>query len=143
MACVLALQCNFLYGFFQCQLPEDIINVEVRVRTMKGIHTFKRDCTTQITSCRPWSSQLHPYSSLEKNMKAYLEQRRNDTNPFHPTSTYPDRPTTLPPAKLQVPKKGKVRDAKKRSKNHQAGRRQYKVRRIEVPLFPTKATVST
>ena len=110
---------------------------------MKGIHTFKRDCTTQVTSCRPWSSQLCPYSSLVKKMKAYLEERRNNANPLHLTNTYPGRPTTLLPAKSQIPKKRKARDAKKRSKNHQTGRRQYKVRRIEVPLFLTKATEST
>ena len=35
MACNLAPQCNFLYGYFQCQLLEDTIDVEIIVRTQK------------------------------------------------------------------------------------------------------------
>ena len=31
MACNLAPQCNFLYGVFQCQLPEDTIDMEIMV----------------------------------------------------------------------------------------------------------------
>ena len=137
MACVLVPQCNFLNGFFQCQLLKDTIDVEVTVRTMKGIHMFKRDCTTQVTSCRRLEfPTLHFFHSLAKKMKSYLEERRNNANPFHPTCTNSDRPTTPPPKKSQVPKKRKARDTKKRSKSHQAGRRQYKVRRIEVPPLP-------
>ena len=31
MACDLEPQCNFLYGFFTCNLPDDAIHVEVTV----------------------------------------------------------------------------------------------------------------
>ena len=40
MASNLELQYNFLYGSFTCNLPEDTIDVEVTVHTLKGIHTF-------------------------------------------------------------------------------------------------------
>ena len=76
-----------------------------------------------------------PFFIPGKKDKSLTGRRRNNTNPFHPTCTYPDRPTTLPPMKSQVPKKRKARDAKRRSKNHQAGTGQYKVGRIEVPPF--------
>ena len=66
-------------------------------------------------------------------MKAYLGERRSNADPFLFTPTYPDRPTTPPSAKYQVPEKRKTRDIKKRSRNHQASKRQYKVRRIENP----------
>ena len=66
MTCVLMPQCNFFYGYFQCQLLKDTIDIEMTVQTIKGIHKFKRDCSTQVIACRPWTFQLHPYQSLTK-----------------------------------------------------------------------------
>ena len=115
----------------------------------EGIHTFKRDCTTQVTSCRPWSSQLCPFSSLMKKMKAYLEERRGNADPFLPT---PPILTDALHCHLQSDKllrrgRQETGDIKKRSRNHQASRRQYKVRRIGNPstLVPrtTTATIIT
>ena len=34
---------------------------------------FRRDITIQVISCNPWSTQLHPYPSLIRKMKTYLE----------------------------------------------------------------------
>ena len=48
MACDLNLQYNFLYRYFTCNLPEDKIDVEVTIHTLKGIHTFRKDCNTQM-----------------------------------------------------------------------------------------------
>ena len=73
MAFILKPKCSFSWGYFQCKLPEGMVDVEVKIRTMRGIHTFQRDCTTQIISCKPWSPQQHPYPSLAKKMKTYLE----------------------------------------------------------------------
>ena len=75
-------------------------------------------------------------------MKTYLEERRSNVNPFHPIQTYPDRLTTLPPIKSQAPQERKAGDVKKRSRNHQAGRRQYNVRRIENPSTSVPGTTA-
>ena len=40
---------------------------------MIGIHTFRRDHTTQVISCNPWSPRLYPYPSLIGKIKSYLE----------------------------------------------------------------------
>ena len=102
MACVLMPQCNFLYEYFQCQLPEDTIDMEVTVRTMKGIHMFKRDHSTQVISCRPWTSQLCPYKSLARKMKTYLELKDQVADPLHTNPIYPKRPDTPSPQKVQA-----------------------------------------
>ena len=47
--------------------------MEVKVITMRGIHTFRRERTSQIIKCSPWSTGFHPYPSLIKKMKTYLE----------------------------------------------------------------------
>ena len=69
MACILKPECNF----FRCLLPIETVDVEVKVKTMRGIHTFRRDWTTQVISCNPWSTRPHPYPSLIRKMKTYLE----------------------------------------------------------------------
>ena len=36
MACTLQPQCNFLHGFFECQLLVETVDVEVRITSMQG-----------------------------------------------------------------------------------------------------------
>ena len=102
MACVLTPQCNFLYGYFQCQLPEDTIDAEVTVWTMKDIHTFKRDHSMQLISCRPWTSRYCPYPSLIKKMKTYLELKDQVADPPQPSPAFPERPNMPSPQKTQT-----------------------------------------
>ena len=73
MACILHPECNFLHRYFRCQLPEETVDVEVKVKIMQGIQTFRRDRTSQVIRCNPWSTRLHPYPSLIWKMKTYIE----------------------------------------------------------------------
>ena len=73
MACMLHPECNFLHRHFRCKLPVETVDVEVKVKMMQGIYTFRRDRTSQVIKCNPWSTSLHPYSSLIWKMKTYLE----------------------------------------------------------------------
>ena len=131
MAYNLAPQSNFLYGFFQCQLLEDTIDIEITVRMMKGIHTFKKDCSKKASSCSLWGSQVHPFPSLVKEIEVYLEKRRIIADPFHLSHapTLID-PITSPFVGLQTPKRKKTKNPKKRSRkvNHQSSRKHCKVR---------------
>ena len=117
MVCVLTPQCNFLYRYFWCQLPEDTIDVEVTVWTMKDIHTFKRDCSTQLISYRPWTSRYHPYPSLTKKMKTYLEADRPGGQPSSPQPHLPLKGPDMPSLpKAQTSKKDTSKETKKRNK---------------------------
>ena len=73
MACILCPECNFLHGYFRCQLPTETVDVEVKVKTMQGIHMFRRDRISQVIKCNLCSTRLHPYLSLVWKMKTYLE----------------------------------------------------------------------
>ena len=57
------------------QVPTSIetVDVKVKIKMMKSIHTLRRDWITQVISCNPWSTRLHPYPSLIRKMKTYLE----------------------------------------------------------------------
>ena len=73
MACLLQPECNFLHGFFRCKLPVEVVEMEVKVTLMQGTHIFKRDRTTQLTKCIPWTMKIHPHPTVIRKMKTFLE----------------------------------------------------------------------
>ena len=73
MACLLQPECNFLHGYFRCWLPVEVVDVEVKITSMQGMHIFQRDRTTQLIKCTPWSTRLCPHPTIIKKMKTFLE----------------------------------------------------------------------
>ena len=73
MVCILQTECNFLHDFFRCHLPVETVDVEVRITSMQGTYTFRRDKTCQVIKCNPWSTRLCPHPTIIKKMKTYLE----------------------------------------------------------------------
>ena len=73
MVCLLQPECNFLHGFFRCRLPVEVVEMEVKITSMQGMHIFRRDRTTQLIKCTPWSTRLHPHPTIIKKMKTFLE----------------------------------------------------------------------
>ena len=84
MACEMKPICNFVFGFLLCTLPMDTIDVEIMVRMVKGIHTFKKDHTTETATCCPLSRKIKPFLSLQKKIKAYEEEKRHKNCQLHP-----------------------------------------------------------
>ena len=143
MACVLRLECYFLCWYFQCLLPDKTIDVEVKVTSVRRIHTFRRDRTTQIITCKLWSPKLHPYQSLAWRMQTYLELK--DPEVGHPClrPNQPDKSNAPSIQKAPVPKRP-ANKKKRRNRSKQANRKQFKGRLIEKPLFPSnRATTMT
>ena len=73
MACQLQPECNFLHGFFKCKLPIEVVDMEVKVMSMQGIHLYKRDWTMQVTKCVLWTNNIRPHPYIIKKMKTFLE----------------------------------------------------------------------
>ena len=109
MACDLKPSCDFLFRYFCCAHPEDTIDVESTVGTVKGIHTFKKDHTTQSTTCSPQSRKIKPFPSFCRKMQAFIEEKRNENSPFSPILTQYTRNT--------VPTKRTKERPQKRSKS--------------------------
>ena len=98
MACILRPECNFLNRYFRCLLPLETVDVEVKVKMIRGIHTFRRDRMSQIIKCNPWSTKLHPYPSLFQKIKTYLElEGKLGPKPSPQTQTQPQPSTSTPP----------------------------------------------
>ena len=73
MVCLLQPECNFLHRFFRCKLPVEVVDVDVKITSMQGTHIYRRDRTTQLIKCTPWSMRLHPHPTIIKKMKTFLE----------------------------------------------------------------------
>ena len=74
MVCLLQPECNFLHGFFRCRLPVEVVDIEVKITSMQGMHIFRRrDRMTQLIKCTPWSLRLCPHPTIIKKMKTFLE----------------------------------------------------------------------
>ena len=73
MACLFQPECNFLYGFFRCKLPVEVVDMEVKITSMQGTHIFRRERTTQLIKCTPCSRRLHLHPTIIKKMKTFLE----------------------------------------------------------------------
>ena len=121
MACILKPECNFLHRYFRCLLPLETVDVEVKVKMMKGTHMFRRDRTTQVISCNPWSARLCPYPSLIRKMRTYLELEGNlGPKPRSQTKTQSQQSTSAPsqsnnPLTRKTPRP-KMADKKRRTR---------------------------
>ena len=73
MACLLQPECNFLQGFFRCKLPVEVVDVEVKITSMQGMHIFRRDRMTQLIKYMPWSMRPPPHPTIIKKVKTFLE----------------------------------------------------------------------
>ena len=112
MACILQQECNFLHGFFRCCLPVEMMDVEVRITSMQGTHTFRRDRTCQVIKCNAWSTRLCPHPTIIKKMKTYLELEGKLGPKPQPQSNQfrPPQPDTNP----HVRKESKATEERKR-----------------------------
>ena len=98
MVCILQLECNFLHGYFRCCLLIETVDIEVKITSMQGNHTFRRDRTSQLIKHTLWSTRLHPHPTIIKKMKTFLElERELGPNPQSQNNQFrPPKPDTNP-----------------------------------------------
>ena len=82
MACILMPECNFMHGSFRCLLPEETMDMEVKVKMMRGIHTFRRDHTTQVISCKTMEFQTLSLPISDKEDADLSGARRQEWYPI-------------------------------------------------------------
>ena len=111
MSCLLQPECNFLHGFFRCKLLVEVVDVEVKITSMQGTHIFRRDRTTQLIKCTPWSTRLCLHPTIIKKMKTFLEAEGKMGPIPTPSSQFrPPLPDTNPNIRKET-----VREKRKRS----------------------------
>ena len=89
---------QFLAGYFRCGLLVEVVDVEVKITSMQGMHIFRRDRTMQLIKCTPWSTRLCPHPTIIKKMKTFLEVEGKMGPIPQPTSSQyrPPQPNTNP-----------------------------------------------
>ena len=101
MACILKPKCNFLHGFFRCCLPIKAVDIEVKITSMQETHVSRRDRTSQLIRCTPWSTRLCPHPTIIQKMRTFLElEGKLGLNPQSPRIQFrPSQPDTKPDAR--------------------------------------------
>ena len=71
---------NFVFHNIYCALPKDMIDIEVSIRIVDGIHTWRRDRTSQTALYSSWNRQVNLFPCLRKKIAEYQEEKKS----FHP-----------------------------------------------------------
>ena len=72
----------------------DMVDVELMIRTVKGIYTYRKDHTAKSIVFSPWSTNVIPFPSLHKKIQAFQEENRQTSawNKGHATSYFSTQP---------------------------------------------------
>ena len=70
------LICDFIQHNLTCTLPENTMDVLLKVCAKSGEHTFREDVYMRTLKSRRWNNELRPFRSLKKRV-AWMFQKRN------------------------------------------------------------------
>ena len=76
MAKEMTVFCDFLAHNLTCVLPENTMDILLKVRTKSGEHTFREDVYLRTLKYRRWNNELRPFQSLKKRV-AWMFWKRN------------------------------------------------------------------
>ena len=86
--------CNFIFGSIHTGLLMDTVDVELTIRRVKGIYTYRKDYMAESTVFSPWSRTIIPFPSLCKKIQAFQDENRQTSvwNKGHATSYFSAQP---------------------------------------------------
>ena len=90
MAKEISLVCDFIFGSIGTGLLMDTVDVELTIRMVKSIYTYRKDYTAKSMVFSPWSWTIIPFPSLHKKIQAFQDENRQMTawNNGHATSYF-------------------------------------------------------
>ena len=87
MAKEMNVSCNLLEHKLHCVLPENTMDVLLKVRTKAGEHTFREDVYTRTLKYRRWNNELRPFYSLKRRVADIFQKRNSFSDSSRATST--------------------------------------------------------
>ena len=60
MASEITPTCDLIFGILKCNLPKDTIDVDMKIHTLRGFHTYKKTGVIRLTSTVIGELKLHP-----------------------------------------------------------------------------------
>ena len=80
MAKEMEVSCDFVRKQLVCMLPNQMMDVLLKVHTKTGEHTFREDIYTHSLKYRMWNNQLRPFRSLKKRVANIFRKRRSNSD---------------------------------------------------------------
>ena len=87
MAKEMSVTCDFIEHSLNCVLPENTMDVLLKVRTRLGEHTFREDIYTRTLKYRRWNNELRLFHSLKKRVAWMFCKRNSYSDSSRGTST--------------------------------------------------------
>ena len=70
---------DFIFGSICTCLPTDTVDVELAIRAVKGIYSYHKDHTAELTIFTPWSKSIIPFPSQRCKIQAFKDDNRQQT----------------------------------------------------------------
>ena len=87
MAKEMSITCDFIQHNLHCVLPENTMDILLKVCTRLGEHTFREDIYTRTLTYRKWNNELRPFHSLKKRVAWMFHKRNSYSDSSRGTST--------------------------------------------------------
>ena len=87
MAKEMDVSCDFIEKQLVCTLPNQIMDVLLKVCTKTGEHMFWEDVYTHILKYRRWNNKLRPFRSLKKGVANIFKKRNSMSDDSRGSST--------------------------------------------------------
>ena len=87
MAKEMSITCDFIQHNLHCVLPENTMDILLKVCTRLGEHTFREDIYTRTLKYRKWNNELRPFCSLKKRVAQMFCKRNSYLDSSRGTST--------------------------------------------------------
>ena len=87
MAKEMEVTCDFVRKQLIYTLPNQTMDVVLKVRTKTGEHTFREDVYMRPLKYRRWNNQLRPFRSLKKRVANIFRNRASFSDDSRNTST--------------------------------------------------------
>ena len=87
MAKEMNITCDFIQHNLTCTLPENTMDVLLKVCTKSGEHTFREDVYMRTLKYKRWNNELRPFRSLKKRVAQMFQKRISYSDSSRGTST--------------------------------------------------------
>ena len=87
MAKEMEVSCDFIGTQLVCTLPNQTMDVLLKVHTKTGEHTFREDVYMCSLKYRMWNNQLRPFRSLKKRVANIFRKKTSDSDDSRGTSS--------------------------------------------------------
>ena len=100
MAREISLVCDFIFSSIHMSLQTCTVDVELMIRTVKGIYTYRKDHTAKSMVFSLWSRTVTPFPLLCRKIQAFQSKSRQttmwDNNNAMPYFSAPPKPKHNP-----------------------------------------------